>query len=275
MLEHSLLVANDHFRCIQIEQLLQAVVAVDQTTVKVVEITGRKVSALQKNERTKVGRNHRNRFENHPLRLVAGFDHRTDNSESANQTGLLLLGTGGLVLFLQLIEKSWEIEIANHGANRFRPHVGLELISVLLAGEAVLFLIQKLLLLERRISRIQDHVVLVVDHPLEVGGLQFQQIAQTGWHGLEEPNVNHRCGEIDVSHALATDAGMGHLDATAVTDDVLVLDALVLSAGTFPVLFRSENSLAEESILFRTVGPVVDGLGLFHLSVGPREDIRG
>ncbi len=66
---------------------------------------------------------------------------------------------------------------------------------------------------------------------------------------------------------------MRHLDAAAVADHALVLHAAVLAAGAFPVLFRAEDALAEQTVLFRAVGAVVDRLGLLDLAERPGADI--
>jgi hypothetical protein len=94
---------------------------------------------------------------------------------------------------------------------------------------------EELAALERGVARIDDHVVLVVDHALQRTGGHVEHEADAGRHALVEPDVRHRHGELDVAHALATHAGEGDLDAAAVADDALVLDALVLAAGALPV----------------------------------------
>ena len=53
-----------------------------------------------------------------------------------------------------------------------------------------------------------------------------------------------------------------HLDAAAVADDAAVADPLVLAAMALPVLDRTEDPLAEETVPFRLEGAVVDGLRL-------------
>src|SRR5262249_40108803 len=58
-----------------------------------------------------------------------------------------------------------------------------------------------------------------------------------------------------------------------VADHALVLHAPVLAAGALPVLLRPENALAEQAVLLRTVGAVVDGLGLLDLAEGPAADV--
>jgi hypothetical protein len=87
-------------------------------------------------------------------------------------------------------------------------------------------------------------------------------------HALEEPDVGDRHRQLDVPHALAPHARQGDLHAAAVADHALVLDALVLAAGAFPVLGRTENALAEQTALLRLEGPVVDGLGILDFALG-------
>src|SRR4029450_6919275 len=67
-----------------------------------------------------------------------------------------------------------------------------------------------------------------------------------------------------------------HLDATALADDALESDALVLAAVALPVLRRTEDLLAEEPVLLRLERAVVDRLRLLDLTVRPRADlVRG
>ena len=56
------------------------------------------------------------------------------------------------------------------------------------------------------------------------------------------------------------------LHTTAVADDALVTDALVLAAGTLVVLRRTEDALAEQTVTLRLVGTIVDGLRLCNLT---------
>ena len=46
-------------------------------------------------------------------------------------------------------------------------------------------------------------------------------------------------------HAFPADLGLGDLHAATVANDILVFDALVFSAGAFPILGGSKNFLAE------------------------------
>ena len=88
--------------------------------------------------------------------------------------------------------------------------------------------------------------------------------------------MGNRHGKLDVTHALATDAGQGNLDAAAVADDSLVLDALVFSAGALPVPCGAEDALAEKAALFWFERAVVDCFRVLHLTLGPgTNDFRG
>src|SRR5699024_6547440 len=83
-------------------------------------------------------------------------------------------------------------------------------------------------------------------------------------------------GELDVPHPLTADLGAGDLHTAALADDALEPDPLVLSAVALPVPGRAEDLLAEEAVLLRLEGAVVDGLWLLHLAVRPGADlVRG
>src|SRR5581483_9860050 len=93
---------------------------------------------------------------------------------------------------------------------------------------------------------------------LELAGRDVEQVADPARDALEEPDVRDRRGEVDVPHALAAHLLPRHLDAAALADDPLVPDALVLAAVALPVLRRTEDALAEETVALRLERPVVD-----------------
>src|SRR5215211_6900399 len=102
---------------------------------------------------------------------------------------------------------------------------------------------------------------------------QIHPVAPRHNDGHEAPDVGDRRGQVDVAHALAADARVRDLDAAAVADDALVLRALVLAARALPVALGPEDPLAEEAVLFRAVGAVVDRLRLLHFAEGPRTNV--
>src|SRR5450432_3667036 len=89
-----------------------------------------------------------------------------------------------------------------------------------------------------------------------------QRQADARGHALEEPDMAGGHGQLNVAHAFAAHARQRYLDAATVADDAAMLDALVLAAGTFPVLDGTEDAFAEQAALFRLERAVVDGLGI-------------
>src|SRR5205085_6906654 len=69
-LQHALLVAHDDVGRAELEQLLEAVVAVDDAAVEVIEIRRGEAAAVQRDERAQLGRNDRDDVENHPIRTM-------------------------------------------------------------------------------------------------------------------------------------------------------------------------------------------------------------
>ena len=89
---------------------------------------------------------------------------------------------------------------------------------------------------------------------------------------LEEPDVSHRNGELDVAHAFAANAGNRHFHAAAIAHDVLVFDPLVLSARALVVTHRPEDLLAEKTTWLGLEGAVIDRLGILHFALRPFAD---
>ena len=121
----------------------------------------------------------------------------------------------------------------------------------------------------------RDQVRREVDDLLEVLGREVEQVAQPRRDALEVPDVGDRSGQLDVAHPLTAHLGAGHLDAAALADDALEAHPLVLAAVALPVPGGTEDLLAEQTVLLRLEGPVVDGLGLLHLAVAPLADVVG
>ena len=124
-----------------------------------------------------------------------------------------------------------------------------------------------------------DQVGGEVDDLLQLLGLELltglgahEQVGQPAAGAAQVPDVHDRGGQLDVAHALAAHLGAGDLDAAALADDAAETDPLVLAAVALPVLGRTEDLLAEQPVLLRPQGAVVDGLGLLDLAVGPGAD---
>src|SRR6185295_12235738 len=87
------------------------------------------------------------------------------------------------------------------------------------------------------------------------------------------PDVRDRGRELDMTHALAPDAAERDLDRALLADDALVLHALVLAAQALVILDRPEDARAEQAVALGLEGAIVDGLRLFDLAVGPRQNL--
>ena len=93
LLEHAALVADDDLGRVELEQALQAVVAVDDAAIEIVEIAGREAAAVEGNERAQIRREHRDDREHHPLGPVAALAEGLDDLEALDD--LLALGLAG------------------------------------------------------------------------------------------------------------------------------------------------------------------------------------
>ena len=76
-----------------------------------------------------------------------------------------------------------------------------------------------------------------------------------------------------MSHTLTADGRFCDFNAATVADNALITDFLVLAAVAFPVLGRSENTLAEQAVFFRLQRTVIYGLRFFDFSMGPFADL--
>ena len=268
LLQHPLLVANDDVGGAQLDQPLQAVVAVDDAAVEVVEVRGREAAAVERHERTQVRRDHRNLGQDHPLGLVAGLQERLDDLQALHQLLRLQLGGRDRDLLTDLGRDLLEIELGQDPADRLGADQRRErILAVLVLRAQVLVLREELALLQRRQPRLNDDVGLEVKDALEVLQRHVEQETDPARQRLEEPDMGHRRGELDMAHAVAPHARKRDLDAALLADHALVLHALVLAAQALVVLDRAEDARAEQAVALRLEGAVVDGLRLLDLAV--------
>ncbi len=127
---------------------LEAVVAVDDAAVQVVQVGGGKTAAVQLNHRAQLRRNDRHHVQDHPLGLVAafaeGFHHlqALDDALALLAFGIPLAVLGGkLVQFgLQLLGQFVQVQIHQHFPNGFGADAHPEFPAVFL-GLLLLLLI--------------------------------------------------------------------------------------------------------------------------------------
>ena len=93
-LQHALFVRDDDVRRTQFKQSLESGVAVDHSTVQVVEVGGREAATVQLNHRAQVRRNNRNLGQDHRCGRVAGRDEGVDDLQALDGTCFTRPGVG-------------------------------------------------------------------------------------------------------------------------------------------------------------------------------------
>ena len=133
-LQHALLVAHDDVGRIEFEQALQAVVAVDDAAVQIVQVRGREAAAVQRHQRTQVRRQHRQHGHHHPLRAVAGLEERLDQLDALGQALELGLGIGrGDFLAQAASFRACRSIVRSSSNTASAPMRGVEVVAVFLA----------------------------------------------------------------------------------------------------------------------------------------------
>ena len=135
LLQHAPLVADDDLRRVELEQALQAVVAVDDAAVEIVEIAGREAAAVERHERTQIRRQHRDDRQHHPLRAVAALAERLDDLEALGE--LLALGLAGRLAHLgaERLGERVHVDLLEHLEDGLAAHAGGELVVAVLLDE--------------------------------------------------------------------------------------------------------------------------------------------
>ena len=275
LLQHSFFVADDDFWCIEIHQLLQAIISVDDASIEIVQIACGKVAALKQNEWAKLRRDHWDHIENHPLWFIGRSTNLLDQLQSLREILCFLLALCLIQFHANFCSDCMEIEQVRgeEFANGFCAHHGGEFAAVLGNHFAIFIVCQDLLEFKICGTWIGHNIILEVDDLFDVASSHTKQRSESTWKSLEEPDVNCRCSEIDVSHALSSHTRMSHLHAATVADDSFVLGSLVLAAGAFIITLWSEDPFAEQTVPFGAVGSIVDGFWFLDFAEAPASDV--
>ena len=179
----------------------------------------------------------------------------------------------GLRDFLpQHVDLFFEIKLHEQIKYGLSPHLGGEIIAVLLKRFVILLVAEELADFQIRGAIVNHHEGFEVKHPLDVPERHIQQQANARRQRLQKPDMGHGAGQLNVAHALPAHLGERDLNATLLTNHTPVLKTLVLSAKALVILNGPKNAGAEKAIALGLKGPVVDGLGLLHLAKGPGTD---
>ena len=107
-------------------------------------------------------------------------------------------------LLAQIGRHLLEIERFEHFADRFRADHGGEAVGAeLILRLDVLVLAQELTVLERGEARLEHDVIFEIEDALEVLERHVEQEPDPARQRLQEPDVRHRRGKLDMAHALA------------------------------------------------------------------------
>src|SRR4051812_20363954 len=273
-LQHAPLVADDDFRRVQLQQALEAIVAVDHATVQIVQVGGREAAAVERNERAQIRRQNRDHAEHHPLRTISRAAERFHDLEALGVLLTLRFRGRGAHVRAELLGERVDVHALEHLDHRFTAHAGFEaLVAVLLEELRVAVLGEQLTALEWSLARIDDDVRLAVQDLFQVLERDVEDVADAGRQALQEPDVRDRRGQVDVAQALTTHLGLNHFDAALLAHDAAVLHALVLAADALVVLHRAKDLGAEQAVTFRLERAVIDGLRLLYFTVRPLPDL--
>ena len=125
-LQHALFVLDDHLGRAQLDHALQAVVAVDDAAVEIVQIGRSKSAAVELHHRAQIGRNDGKHGEDHPFGTIPALAERLDDLDALDR--LDPLGAGGVALDDRLCLLALLVEVDRHQklADRLRAHTNFQ-----------------------------------------------------------------------------------------------------------------------------------------------------
>ncbi len=190
-LEHALFIAHDDVGGVQLNQLLQAVIAVDDAAIQIIEIGGREAAAVERNQRTQLRRNHRKDVQDHPFRLVAGLSEGLDYAEALGELQLLLLRSLGLHPLPDIQAERFDIDLLEQLLDAFGAHHGHEFSGKFLIQLAFALVTDDFGALQiGDFAGIDDDEGFEIEHPFEFAQGDIQQVADAR---RRRPLKNHTC----------------------------------------------------------------------------------
>ena len=270
LLQHTLFVADDDVGCAQFDQTLQAIVAVDDATIEIVQIRGCEAAAIERNQRTQIRRDHRNDRQDHPFRLVAGLHEGLDDLQPLGQFLRLQFRGRDRDFMPQISGGLFKIELDQNFADRFRADHGGEAVFAIfvLCGQIIIFR-QQLEFFERGQTRFDHAVIFEVKNLFQILQRHVEQQTDARRQRLQKPDMGDRRCQFDMAHAVTPHARQGDFHAAFFADDAFIFHPLIFAAQTFVILDRAKDTGAEQTIALRLEGAVIDGLRLLDFAIGP------
>ena len=168
LLQHALFVAHDDVGSVELEQPLEAVVAIDHPAIEVVQVRGGEAAAVERDQRAQLRRQHRQHRHDHPLGFVTRLEERLDQFQPLGELLQLGLGVGRRDLFAQLQTLGVEVDGLEQLAHRFGAHARVEFVTVLLDGLEIGLVVEQLATLEQGQTRVDNDKGLEVEDAFDV-----------------------------------------------------------------------------------------------------------
>ena len=183
-LQHALFVAHDDVRRLEFKELLQTIVAVDDAAIQIVQIGGRKAAAVERHQRTQVGRKHRKHFQNHPFGLDAGALEAFEHLQALGK--LLDLGFRGRArkFLTQVGDFLINVNVVQKLADGLGTHHRLEVVAILFGLEDQFLFREQLAAFKRREAGVDHAVGFEIKHAFDVAQRNVEHHAHTGGQAL-------------------------------------------------------------------------------------------
>ena len=171
-----------------LQQLLEPVIAGDNPAVQLIEVGGREPSAVQLHHRPDLRRQDGQDAQHHPLQLVLGHAEGLDDLQPLDDTGLFLPGRTGKLL-LEAGSKFLDVDARQQLAHCLGAHADAELLAVHLAVFGILLFGQHQTGLQRRVAGVKHDVLGKVQHLFQLLGGDVQHQCHPGGDRLEVPDM--------------------------------------------------------------------------------------
>ena len=174
-LQHALLITNDDIRCAQLEKVLETVVTIDDATIQIVQVRGRKAATFQRHQRTKIRRNDWKNFHDHGFWTAVRLSKALAELQTLGQLLANLLGLRLGHRLFQFLDGIGKIDPTENVTDGFSTHANAESVcAVLLFGFTKIDFGQKLTTLQGCAAWLDDHVVFIIDDALQGAGRHIQ-----------------------------------------------------------------------------------------------------
>ncbi len=207
LLQHTLLVAQDHLGSLDLDESLQTVVTYDNAAIEIVQVRRSETAAVQRHQRAEFGRDHGDHAQHHPLGFVQAVRgaERLDDVQLLQSLALALLRRLGRSLVAQRVRHGIQIHRLQQLVYGLAAHLGDELLRIAVVQSLialrqsrqhveVLLLGQRLQTLDALLgggARVDYHITLVIYDRLQFLGRDAQQITDLRGQRTEIPDVHH------------------------------------------------------------------------------------